>query len=289
MDLGECRKVLACGHRCAGYKNEQTHTPCLKPGCWNGQESITGEDICVVCYDPLAAYPVIQISCGHMLHRHCAENILKNRWTGPRITFTFMLCPVCRAEVEHPALQHLLEPLRKIYDDIKRKALTRLQYEGLEKKRHIGPHYSDNVQYALYRYCYYPCYKCQTPYFGGTAQCEGGMDEKLIKAEEMICPTCSAPKGKAQSCTVHGTDYIEFKCRYCCSVAVYFCFGTTHFCDSCHTNHTKMTSMGSNLPRCPAGPAGQQLTGSCPLGIEHPPNGQEHCLGCGLCANIESF
>jgi hypothetical protein len=30
------------------------------------------------------------------------------------------------------------------------------------------------------------------------------------------------------------------------------------------------------LPQCP-GPA------QCPLGIEHPPNGQEFVLGCSLC------
>jgi hypothetical protein len=35
-------------------------------------------------------------------------------------------------------------------------------------------------------------------------------------------------------CPKHGTDYLEYKCRYCCSVAVFFCFGTTHFCNACH-------------------------------------------------------
>ena len=27
------------------------------------------------------------------------------------------------------------------------------------------------------------------------------------------------------------TSYLLFQCRYCCSVAVFFCFGTTHFCN----------------------------------------------------------
>ena len=31
-----------------------------------------------------------------------------------------------------------------------------------------------------------------------------------------------------QNCPSHGTEYIAFKCRYCCSLAVYFCFGSTH-------------------------------------------------------------
>ena len=29
-------------------------------------------------------------------------------------------------------------------------------------------------------------------------------------------------------------EHAVWKCRYCCDLAVWFCFGTTHFCDSCH-------------------------------------------------------
>ena len=36
------------------------------------------------------------------------------------------------------------------------------------------------------------------------------------------------------SCPKHGTEAIEWKCKFCCSVASWFCWGTTHFCDDCH-------------------------------------------------------
>ena len=26
----------------------------------------------------------------------------------------------------------------------------------------------------------------------------------------------------------------DFKCKYCCSIALFFCWGTTHFCNDCH-------------------------------------------------------
>lgn len=57
-----------------------------------------------------------------------------------------------------------------------------------------------------------------------------------------------------QMCSKHGTDFLEYKCRYCCSVAVFFCFGTTHFCNACHDDFQRMTSVPKEeLPHCPAG------------------------------------
>ena len=76
--------------------------------------------------------------------------------------------------------------------------------------------------------------------------------------------------GGVADCKKHGSQYIDFKCRYCCSVSLWFCFGTTHFCDRCHTKLDK------KCYPCD-GPA------SCPLKIEHPKNGTEYALGCGLC------
>lgn len=34
-----------------------------------------------------------------------------------------------------------------------------------------------------------------------------------------------SPTSIRQICPKHGTDFLEYKCRYCCSVAVFFCFG----------------------------------------------------------------
>ena len=57
-----------------------------------------------------------------------------------------------------------------------------------------------------------------------------------------------------QNCPSHGTEYIAFKCRYCCSLAVYFCFGSTHLCRVCHDNPNLLMGMErTKLPKCPAG------------------------------------
>ena len=98
---------------------------------------------------------------------------------------------------------------------------------------------------------------------------------KEFKPEELICSKCSNVGGIA-GITVcanknHGSNHIDFKCKYCCSIALWFCHGNTHYCDLCHR------SAGSNkITNC----LGKN---KCLLGIDHPPNGSEYALGCGLC------
>jgi hypothetical protein len=87
-----------------------------------------------------------------------------------------------------------------------------------------------------------------------------------------------------KNCDVHGTDYIEFKCKFCCSVALWFCHGNTHYCDPCHK------VAGKAHPKdCP----GNNKAEKCPLKIDHPASGEEFALGCGLCRssliNVKDF
>lgn len=93
---------------------------------------------------------------------------------------------------------------------------------------------------------------------------------------DLVCGACSAAAGGYGLCKKgHGKEYIEFKCRFCCSPATYFCFGRTHFCDSCHVTRPDMQK-DIVLNQC-KGPKW------CPLRIPHLPNGEECCLGCSMC------
>lgn len=56
--------------------------------------------------------------------------------------------------MEHPVLAELLAPIQSLYEDVRRKALMRLEYEGLDKGR------PDPASYAMERYAYYVCFKC---------------------------------------------------------------------------------------------------------------------------------
>jgi len=69
-------------------------------------------------------------------------------------------------------LQATLAPLVALKTDIQDKAMQRLKFLNLENVNEIakdanGPYYHKPLSYAMKRFCYYQCYKCQKPYFGG--------------------------------------------------------------------------------------------------------------------------
>ncbi|KAK7153725.1 hypothetical protein R3I94_007181 [Phoxinus phoxinus] len=292
-----CSKTHPCGHPCGGVKNEELCLPCLH-GCFKTEASLKqdADDMCMICFtEALSAAPAIQLDCSHVFHLQCTRRVLENRWLGPRITFGFMSCPICKNKINHSVLKDLLDPIKELYEDVRRKALMRLEYEGLHKSEAItmsGARFHNNpAGFAMNRYAYYVCFKCKKAYFGGEARCdaEAGQGDDY-DPRELICGACS-DVSRAQMCSKHGTDFLEYKCRYCCSVAVFFCFGTTHFCNACHDDFQRMTSVPKEeLPHCPAGPKGKQLEGSeCPLHVVHPPTGEEFALGCGVCRNAHTF
>lgn len=63
--------------------------------------------------------------------------------------------------MNHWTLDELLTPIRRLRDEVRRKALMRLEYEGLAApggaKGHMLP---DPATYAMERYAYYVCHKC---------------------------------------------------------------------------------------------------------------------------------
>ncbi|XP_017881860.2 E3 ubiquitin-protein ligase MYCBP2-like isoform X6 [Ceratina calcarata] len=290
-----CSKVHPCGHICGGVRNEKTCLPCLHrclPGSNLKQDA---DDMCMICFtEALSAAPAIQLQCGHVFHLHCCRHVLMKRWVGPRITFGFSLCPICKVPMEHPTLADQLISIKELYEDVRRKALMRLEYEGLHKAEAAfgasGRYHQDPAAYAMERYAYYVCYKCQKAYYGGEARCDAQVGGETFDPTELVCGGCS-DVARAQMCPKHGADFLEYKCRYCCSVAVFFCFGTTHFCKPCHDDFHRVTTIPKGeLPSCPAGPKAKQLEGDeCPLHVKHPSTGEEFALGCGICRNPHTF
>ena len=67
--------------------------------------------------------------------------------------------------MKHKQLRTTLKPIRELKDDVRRKALTRLAFEKLDKCDDIvnpaGRYYNNAEGYAMDRYCYYQCFKCQ--------------------------------------------------------------------------------------------------------------------------------
>ena len=72
----------------------------------------------------------------------------------------------------------------------------RLEYEGLSRSEALtteGARWFNNpTGFALYRYAYYVCFKCNKAYFGGEARCdqEAGAGD-VFNPEELVCGGCS--------------------------------------------------------------------------------------------------
>lgn len=194
-----CTKMLDCGHACGGIRGEETCLPCLQCADDDGL-FVDADDFCSICWtDNLGAAPCIRMDCGHVFHSECVHALIGRRWPGPSITFTFADCPCCKAELSHPSIADKIEPIRTLKDDVRRKAVTRLKFENKHEDAEVmdqeSKYFGDPESYAMDKYNYYLCFKCDKPYFGGERQCGAGAAESF-NPEELICPGCAAVRSQ---------------------------------------------------------------------------------------------
>lgn len=206
-----CGKPLPCGHHCYGIAGERTHLPCLHEDCKDSAEGIDGSEFCLICYsEELTEAPAIRLKCGHVFHYKCVLSQLEKRWTGSRITFGFMLCPACKREMSHPALEKELKLIYPIKEVVEAKALKRLKDLGLDKSDDVtkkgNEYYGRPLDYAMHKFCYYLCYKCKEPYYGGDRACENNEDGEYDPTE-LLCVKCN-PFHAESTCRIHGSDYM---------------------------------------------------------------------------------
>ncbi|KAL3155665.1 hypothetical protein ABBQ32_012694 [Trebouxia sp. C0010 RCD-2024] len=308
-----CVKQLACGHWCGGVAGELSCLPCLH-GCLTAvgsgnacQRSVTldGQDACPMCWEALACAPAIMLSCNHTCHLECAREHLRQGYPGPAISFTFLLCPSCgeggghrhgnvqisssAPPMQHPALIDSLKVPLELREQTVQLAKRRLKMEGLHTRPELKPgglFDGRPADFALTKLLFFECDTCSRPYYGGQRQCgadgapnDGGHAANVGDRKELICGACSAHEAGSK-CQQHGVDFIEWKCRYCCGIASFFCFGTTHMCTACHEEWQLN-------PGCKKASRHLCTPVTCPLHVRHPDHGLEHCLGCAICRTHE--
>lgn len=206
-----CLKPLPCGHLCYGIAGERSHLVCLHEDCSDAADGVDGSDLCNICFcEELSAAPAIRLGCGHVMHYACALEKLRKRWPGPRITFGFMLCPICRREMSHPALESELKEIRAIKKSVEEKALKRLKDMGLDKSEEVckegAQFYKKPLEYAMHKFCYYLCFKCKEPYYGGDRAC-GNDEDRPSDPSELLCVKCSPFRAEV-NCPIHGSEYM---------------------------------------------------------------------------------
>lgn len=292
-----CKKKLPCGHHCFGTINDVC-PPCIDSECpsYKNNYDQDKDAYCNICFvEGLGSSPIVTLSCGHYVHFLCIKQRLEKKWVGPKITFNHCLCPVCNNwyECSNPTINALVQQFKVMYKEICDMSLKRLEFEGLAKEQKLtdpkSKWFGKKLEYALHRLCYYQCFKCHRPYFAGRRECGDGpqadaANPNKYNPQDCICGKCADLSGVAgiTNCPKHGKDYIEYKCRFCCKVASWFCWSTTHFCEDCH----KRQCAGDYVSKYPKEKLPKCNPATCEIKMAHPPNGEEFALGCSICRNF---
>ena len=114
------------------------------------------------------------------------------------------------------------------------------------------------------------------------------MADEDVQKEQLLCRKCVAKKAQkagfgAADCELHGNEFIDWKCMFCCTIALFVCAGGTgYYCTPCHNDAMAAWRQRKAKTQCTGGK-------NCPLGVpEHPVGGTDHLkarfpLGCSLC------
>ena len=145
-------------------------------------------------------------------------------------------------------------------------------------------YFGDLAAFAMKNCTFYECFKCREPYFGGMEDCMQAMQsENNLKKEDLMCRKCSIEElglGKSM-CEIHGNEFVDWKCMYCCSIALFICTGGTgNYCTPCHND--AMAGKLNPTSKCVGGK-------DCPLGLPGHPVASKDAkisrfpLGCSIC------
>mmetsp|Transcript_44886 Transcript_44886/g.71641 ORF Transcript_44886/g.71641 Transcript_44886/m.71641 type:complete len:505 (+) Transcript_44886:74-1588(+) len=270
--LGICENSLGCGHPCCGFKGEsECSTNCFECGGREGES-------CLLCLEPFTYMACVTLDCGHVYHLDCVLNTLERGSSGKAISFSFAKCSMCRSWISHP--EKFLEQMQQIHA-LHEKVKQVIQTE----RRRIGSEEYANLPDSSFS-CY-RCSKCSNPFFGGLRNCEQALeiDDENHDPGDFICPNCTSILLQIEGCQEHGSVNTLYKCNFCCTPATFFCWGTTHFCESCHSRQMR----GERINHMPVSSFKKCSEHSCPLGVDHPPNGSKDrfILGCAICLALK--
>jgi len=258
---GLCLVERDCGHLCNGVRNEES--------CPNVCSDCFPNENCVVCLENLSNDAIIQLKCNHTMHASCIRQRMQIGNDSNRlgeISASHCLCPLCSALLSHPALEVEVNAGRELRKQ-------RLDVIDRAKGDMNMPDRPED-DFLVMR-----CAECSNLFCGGLRAC--GEDDSTRKS---ICTSCLCVSQQIPLCPDHGADSMVFKCRFCCSPAQYFCWGTTHFCNKCH--HRQMEGESLQLKE-PSEFLQCDRVETCPLKLAHPPNGDQtslpFVLGCAIC------
>jgi hypothetical protein len=243
-----------------------------------------------------AAAATIVLACGHRWHVDCLREQLRTALPNhaQRLVFTGCRCAKCGTFCEDiPELEDLIrqtDVLRERVDELIRVQLRVDDAAGvlLNKSRRVvsaPPGGAENeeeeedddrkvpaamtealMDHGRRTYAFYLCAGCDSPYFGGTIECADAAEGER-PSEDRYCPSCCVPNNRVGCRHLQDHQGLQiFKCRYCCQPADFVCYGTVHFCRSCHErNSERVRQRQIGLAKRPALEAIPCPGSSCPF------------------------
>ncbi len=128
-------------------------------------------------------------------------------------------------------MPEILEEKKNLYNTVKEMALIEAKANDLDKDQRLSDknsiYFHNLAKLAMDTISFFLCFKCKKPYYGGKKDCNRGVDH-VLQPEEYVCSLCAFQgiRGNA-SCSKHGTEHILYKCKFCCSIALW-CFSSVH-------------------------------------------------------------
>lgn len=233
---------------------------CLGP-LYNDSQTWNNEG----CGAGVSTMTTIELGCGHVWHLECIRQQLQHAQPTPaqRLLFSGCRCAKCGVFCDHEALHDLTrttdvfrsqvddliaEQLQIDFPDVWRHASAASctnRHENIDDDNNSKNNRSSALEALMEegrrKYAFYLCGHCHQPYFGGTVECAEQDHREQTSSEDRLCPGCStASHRQCRDPTDHRSSLV-WKCRYCCSIATFVCYGTVHFCSACHSRSTKRT------------------------------------------------
>lgn len=210
------------------------------------------DTICAICLDTLHSDTSTTLSCGHRYHTTCLVSQLEQSTPipGRRIILHGTRCAKCQQVVECPSLAHVITPAQELHQLINALIDVQIRVDGLE--HHPDVQSEGIYQFGKRYYAFYLCSICKSPYLGGTIECGDGEDgpHPAPQNAQRFCHTCHVIPPRTCTNIEHVPFYV-WKCRYCCRVAEYVCYGSTHLCSHCHGLNDRRERHGTELQPTP--------------------------------------
>lgn len=268
------QKYTSCNHPNYGFSDYE-----LCFDCCNGDNGCNGDiknEECYICMtDELFRGPCIKLDCGHIFHLVCIKGRFENKYGTQHINLNYTYCPTCYFRISHPYIEKMYSEYEKSTSrKIEKKAYQHMKDNKDNNDQDNQENNNDKnttVTEYINKLRYYECTDCHKIYLGGLADCQEDAEDNRVL--EKRCLSCGA-YGKSK-CNKHGDKSILYKCCYCCEIAVWHCFGTTHFCEPCHNAYINHTI---EVKEC-------EDRGKCPLNGEHPTSDKKtrFAVGCSQC------